>query len=154
MMRRLIPLMLLGVVLFTVASCKKIQEDMLVNGLWRMDKVVVNDTSSNIMNYTLQHFSNGNGCCEYKMYFEPDGVVFAYYNTYDTSNTFAQGTWELEEYNKLYINMDKYFDGYFKVVRKAAKKYEFSSEANHFRVFDGVRSDIDTAACIMTMQRL
>lgn len=146
---------LLGLLLLSsVTSCKKIQEDMLVNGLWKLNSITVNDTSSNILNTTLPLFSDGNNCCEYKLYFEKDGLVFAYYNTYDTSNTYAQGTWELEEYNKLYINLDKYFDGYFKVERKAIKKYEFTSTSNHFRVFDNVNPDIDTAACVMLMQRL
>ncbi len=140
--------------LSTITSCKKIQEDMLVNGLWKLTSITINDTSSNILNSALPYFANGNDCCEYKVYFERDGLVFAYYNTYDTSNVYAQGTWELEEYNKVYINLDKFFDGYFKVERKALKKYEFTSTANHFRIFDNVNPDIDTAACKMLMLRL
>ena len=152
-MKILFPVALLLSILFSADSCKKIQEDELVNGLWRFNTVTVNDSISNYL-LNLPQFANGNGCCNYKVDFQRNNVVFAYYMTNDTFNYVVAGNWYLIHYNQMYMKFDKYFDGTFDIKKESTKKYELSSDANHMKVYDGVNPALDTTATKIEMERI
>lgn len=143
---------LLGI-LFGVNSCKKIQEDELLSGLWRFNAVYVNDSTSNFM-LNFPHFPNGNDCCAYRVDFQRDNIVIAYYLTYDTFNYVVAGTWQLNHYNEMYMKFDNYFDGTFTVKKKTNKDYDLSSDANHLKVFDGINPVLDTTKMKIEMERI
>lgn len=137
-------LTLIATVVLTLHSCKKIQEDYIVKGLWELNGAYIDTFSNNQMNTFLPLYANGNDCCRYKVSFEDDNYVFAYYITYDSINYIAYGTWELLGYNKLYLKLDKYVDGEFDIKRRGARKFDMISEANHIEAFDGISPALDT----------
>lgn len=136
-----------------VSSCKKITEDQLINGLWQVNKVTIDTSTSNYLN-TLPYYSNGDDCCEYKLAFEKDNVVIAYYITYDSFARYDIGTWEATAYKEVYINVDDFIDGTFKVAQPVSnvKRRILTSEENHIKAFDNTA--LDTALTTIEMQNI
>jgi hypothetical protein len=142
-----------------LTSCKKIQEDTLIKGLWRLDAYYIDSSANtqsteNVMEVILPHFADGGGCCDYKVDFQEDDIVFAYYQTYDTFNYVVIGTWELREFNKIYVNLDRYVDGEFDIDKTSNKHYTLSSEANHIAYFDNFVPLLDTSRVRIKITRL
>lgn len=135
-------------------SCKKIQEDFIVKGLWRLQGAYIDTFSTNQMNVFLPLYANGNKCCEYKVDFQNDDVVFGYYSTYDTFNYVVIGNWELLKYNQIYIKLDKYVDGVFDIDKVGNKRYDMISEENHIKLFDGISPELDTTYTRLEVERL
>ena len=149
-------LLVMGVIMAVLCgtnSCKKIQQDEFISGLWKLDAIYVDSSSTNFMN-NLQNYTNGNNCCIYKMDFQRDDVVFGYYQTYDTFTAVSVGTWELTKYNEIFMRFDRYFDGTFKIEKTTNKHYILTSEANHIRFYDGINDVLDTAFTKIEITRL
>src|SRR4051812_30071145 len=94
-------LTLLSAITMSFNSCKKITQDQLINGLWRVNTVTIDTSSVNYLN-TLQHYSEGNDCCTYKLDFEKDNTVIAYYITYNNFSKIVAGNWKVTNYNEVY----------------------------------------------------
>src|SRR4051812_19746354 len=114
---------------FGFSSCKKITEDQIINGLWRVQTVYV---ASNPVNYLLQlpQYASGDDCCYYKLDFERDGVVIAYYLTYDSLNSIEAGTWQLNSGDEMYLKVGTFLDGNFQIEKPTLKHWRLSSVAN------------------------
>lgn len=143
--------------LTTVAfsSCKKIREDNFIKGLWKLNSIYVDTLSANQMN-ALPYFSNGNDCCEYRLDFQDNDVLFGYYFTYDTFNNsgFALGRWKLNSYNTIDLELGGYIDGRFDIEKPTPKTFRFSSDANHIKAFEGLYPNLDTAATTLNIEKL
>ncbi|HLP50401.1 MAG TPA: hypothetical protein VK154_05920 [Chitinophagales bacterium] len=133
-----------------VSSCKKITEDQLINGLWQVNKVTIDTSTSNYLN-TLPHYGNSDDCCAYKLAFEKDNVVIAYYITYDSFTRYDIGTWEATAYKEVYISVDDFIDGTFKVAQPVSniKRRILTSEDNHIKALEG--TPLDTAKTVIDM---
>ncbi len=141
--------------IFTFSSCKKIREDNFIKGLWKLNSIYIDTLSGNQLN-ALPYFSNGNDCCEYRLDFQDNNVLFGYYFTYDTFNNsgFALGTWKLNAYNTIDLDLGGYIDGEFDIEKPTPKTFRFSSDANHIKAFEGLYPNLDTAATILNIERL
>jgi hypothetical protein len=140
-------------VVFSFNSCKKITEDQL-NGLWKLTQVNIDTSNSKYLNQ-LPLFANGNNCCFYKVDFEKDDYVIAYYLTYDTFSRIAYGTWNLPAYNKVYIKLDNFIDGTFDILKPSLTHWELTSPANHISAFDnGVNPQFDTSYTKIEMYKI
>lgn len=104
----------------------------------------------------LPYFSNGNNCCEYRLDFQDNDVLFGYYFTYDTFNNsgFAVGTWKLNSYNTVDIELGGYLDGRFDIEKPSPKTFRFTSDANHIKAFDGIYPALDTAKTEVNIEQL
>lgn len=148
----------LSAVLFTVIavgfnSCKKIQEYNLVNGLWRFNQVYIGGSTTNYLS-GFPNYTNGNNCCAYKVDFQRDDIVFAYYLTNDTFSYVVGGSWHLNAYNEIQMHFDKYFDGTFIIKKTTEKHYELNSDANHIKFYDGIDPVLDTTSTKIEMERI
>jgi hypothetical protein len=141
------------VVVVNFNSCKKIQQDNLINGLWQISDLHIDTIPSNFL-LSLPHYPDGNDCCVYKLDFQKDDIVFAYYLTYDTFNYVVAGSWYLNQYNEIYMNFDKYFDGTFEIEKTSPKHFKLTSDKNHIRAFDGVNAELDTTFTEIKMDRI
>lgn len=131
-------------------SCKKIQEDMLINGTWQLNAFYIdssanNPSTFNAMDLILPYYNQGGDCCRYVVDFADNDSVYAYYITYDTFNYIKSGSWELLEYNKIYVNLDEYVDGVFGIKKESPRHFILTSEANHIRYFDNISPAMDTS---------
>src|SRR5258706_12459982 len=93
----LISALALSLIFLSVSSCKKVRENKLISGLWKLDDIYVDTISKNQLE-NLPHFTDGNNCCNYRLDFQDGDVVFGYYLTYDTFNFVTTGTWPLTDY--------------------------------------------------------
>ncbi len=122
-------------VAFTMAvgfgSCKKITQDQLINGLWQVTNVQVDTSTANFLDTHLPHFADGNNCCAYKLDFEKDNTVIAYYITNDSFNRYDLGFWEATAYKEIYVQVDSFLDGTFKITQPSIKSRELNSDANY-----------------------
>ena len=153
-MRRIILfLFVAGVALFTFNSCKKITQDQLINGLWKVNTVTIDTSSYNYLN-TLRHYPDGNECCAYKLDFEKDNVVIAYYIAYNDIEKIVAGSWEAVDYNTVTVQVDSFMDGNFEIARPSPKHWKLTGEKNHLPIFDGVNPALDTAETFIDMQKI
>lgn len=146
-----LPLLFIPVIF---SSCKKIQENFLLRGLWELQGIYVDTIPDNQMNNFLPSFANGDDCCNYKLGFEQDDVVVGYYVTYDSLNYVAAGTWRLDEYNKIVFKLENYIDGEFTLTRTGNRIYKMESDNNHIKAFDGINPDLDTTYTRLELKRL
>jgi hypothetical protein len=153
MNNKLFALLFFAFLALTISSCKKVTEDQLINGLWRIDEIYVDTISTNYL-YNLPHYPEGNNCCAYKIDFERDGTVLAFYVTHDSINYVAPGIWYLPEYNKIYMKVDSFFDGTFDIAKPTLKHFRLSSDANHIKAFDGVNPNMDTTSTKIDMVKI
>ena len=153
MFRSVVIATIAGFIIFSFNSCKKITEDQLINGLWKLDQVNIDTSSVNYMN-TFRNFANGNNCCVYKMDFQKDDVVVAYYLTYDTFTLVTAGNWSVPEYNKITIKLDNFLDGTFDILKPSPGKWDLTSSANHIKAFDGINAQFDTTYTKLVMEKI
>ncbi|MCS6935334.1 MAG: hypothetical protein NZM35_09330 [Chitinophagales bacterium] len=126
-------------------SCRKIQEGMIIKGLWTLEGFYVDTFSKNMMEIFLPYYNTGNGCCRYKIDFQDDDLVTGYYFTHDTLNYLVAGTWKLIKYNKIYVKLDNYVDGEFTIEKIGNKRYEMISDSNRIKAFEVIMPHLDTA---------
>ncbi len=138
-----------------LSSCKKVREDVFIKGLWKMNALYIDTFTTNQMN-NLPHFTDGNDCCEYRLDFQDNDVLLAYYFTYDSlnSNSFAAGTWKLVNYNTIYLELGEYIDGEFDIKKPSINKFEFKSDANHVKAFEGTYPQGDTSYAIIEIEKI
>jgi hypothetical protein len=134
-------------VLFGFNSCKKITEDQIINGLWRVQTVNIGTPPSNYL-LQLPHYADGNDCCFYKLDFERDGVVIAYYLTYDSLTSIEAGNWELNSGNEIVLKVGAFLDGTFDIEKPTLKTWRLSSDENY------VPALLDTAVTVMEMKKI
>ena len=147
-------LFFLGVlVAVNITSCKKITQDQLINGLWRLNNVAIDTSTSNFLN-TLPHYTDGNDCCAYKLDFEKDNTVIAYYINYNNFERIVAGHWQVTDYNEVFIQVDSFMDGTFKITQPGIKKRKLTSNQNHIKAFDGTGSPIDTAKTVIDIEKI
>ena len=142
-----------ALIISAFSSCKKLTEDQIINGLWVVNQVNIDTFSTNYLD-ALPHFPSGNDCCNYKLDFERDGVVLAYYLTFDTFSYVTAGNWEVTKFNQVYINVDRFIDGTFDITKPAIRKWKLESDANHIKAFDGINPLLDTTYTKIQMEKL
>src|SRR3954467_15583035 len=98
---------LLLILVISFNSCKKITQDQLINGLWKVNTVTIDTSSTNYLN-TLVHYTDGNDCCTYKLDFEKDNTVIAYYITYNNFTKIVAGNWKVTAYNEVLVQVDSF----------------------------------------------
>lgn len=137
----------------TFSSCKKITEDQLINGLWQVTKInVEGDTIENLLT-TLPFYNPNDENCSYKLDFEKDNTVIAYYIANGSFVTIHAGNWDVTAYNEIYVNVDSFIDGVFKIYQPpASKTRKLTGEENHIRYYDGTA--LDTALTTIEMRKL
>ncbi len=151
---RLLSILLIATgILLTVNSCKKITQDQLINGLWKVKSVTVDTSSYNYLN-TLNHFADGDDCCAYKLDFEKDNIVIAYYIANNDLEKIVAGTWEAIDYNTVEVQVDSFMDGSFEINRPSPKHWKLTGEKNHLPLFDGVNPALDTAETVIDMFKI
>lgn len=138
---------------FYFSSCKKITQDQLINGLWQVNTVTIDTSSMNYLN-TLVHYTDGNDCCTYKLDFEKDNTVIAYYITYNNFTKIVAGNWQVTAYNEVFVQVDSFMDGTFKTTNPSPKHWKLTSDKNHIKLFDGTGSPLDTAATVIEMLKI
>lgn len=146
-------LSLLAMLVFTTSSCKKTTENELMNGLWQLNTVNIDTASENY----LDIFPNFAGCgnCAYKLSFEENDIVIAYYISNDSILHIATGSWTVPAYNKVYVKADNFIDGTFSITRPGIDHWILTSQRNHIAVFDnGVNPLFDTTYTRLDMMKL
>ena len=118
-----LPLLLL----FFLCGCYKINKVSLMKGEWEITEFLVNGGSLNQLGQLLPDYKN-NG--RYVIYMLDDGVMKSEYYVGNTLNYEEWGEWELESSDYLYINIDKYVNGIFKIHSNGDNKYTLYSESN------------------------
>jgi hypothetical protein len=144
---------LLLVIVFTTNSCKKTTESELMNGIWQVNTVNVDTAGSNYLNV----FPNFAGCsnCAYKLSFQDQDVVIAYYISNDSIKHLATGTWTVPDYTKVTIKVDNFIDGTFSITRPLLSHWVLTSNFNHIAAFDnGVNPQFDTCYTKIDMIKL
>lgn len=123
---------------FSFSSCRKIQEDTFIKGLWRLNEMYLDTMQGNQMANHFPGFVSGSSCCIYKLDFQSDDVVFGYYITNNTFQSVVIGTWEIVKYNQIQLQIDSFANGVFDIEKTTVKKFELTSEENDVKYFDGM----------------
>jgi hypothetical protein len=142
-----------GGILLSANSCRKIQEDIFIKGLWKMNGMYFDTLSENQMLNHFEGYGTTPNCCYYKFDFQPDNVVFGYYLKDNQFKNVVIGNWEIIKYNQILLQIDSFADGIFDIERTTPKKYKLSSENNHVKYFDGNPS-IDTTVTLIELERI
>ena len=144
-------LSLLLAVLFTTNSCKKTTEGQLVNGLWHLNTVLLDTSTSNYLN---KYPNFGGTCCGYKLSFQEPNILFAYYISNDSIKTLSTGIFTVNSYTEVYMRVDSFIDGTFTISRPTLSHFELTCDRNHIRAFDnGVNPGFDTSYTKLDMTR-
>lgn len=150
-MRKIFVLIDIACIVAVLSGCKKITQDQLIKGLWKVNTVYIDSSTTNYLN-TLPHFTNGNDCCAYKLDFEADNTVIAYYLAYDNFEKIVAGNFEVTGYNLVFIKVDSFMDGTFKITQPTIRKRKLNCDNNHIKAFDG--TPLDTAATVIEMEKI
>lgn len=70
------------------------------------------------------------GCCRYMIDFMDEGKCKGTYYVHDTIAYIVEGSWELLEFNKVFIDLDLYVNGQFDICRLGGGKFELSTKEN------------------------
>ncbi len=146
--------LIFGGVLAGAASCKKIQEDTFIKGLWRINTLNFGSLPDNQMAVHFPGFVTGNSCCTYKMDFQADNVVFGYYIQNDSFKSVVIGNWKLIKYNQIYLQIDSFADGIFDIQKSTVKIYKLTSDHNHIKYYDGIDPSMDTTSTKIEIERI
>jgi hypothetical protein len=139
--------------LFTTNSCKKIQEDTFIKGLWKMNGMYFDTLSQNQMENHFDGYGTTANCCYYKLDFQPDNVVFGYYLKENQFKSVVIGSWEIVKYNQIQLQIDSFADGIFDIERTTPKKYKLTSDDNHVKYYDSNPS-MDTTITRLELERI
>lgn len=151
--RPIILVLLFVSVLFSFNSCKKITEDQIVQGLWKVKGAYVGVSLDNYLEQ-LPNYTDGNECCTYKLSFERDGIVVAYYITYNTIQELTAGNWYLNSGNEIYIKVGTFIDGTFDIAKPSLKHWKLSSDFNHISAYDSINPQLDTTYTQLDMLKI
>lgn len=129
---------LLALLLITFfASCKKIQENKIINGTWEVMKVELNHTDPNAMEVFLPGYVSNSTCCHYIVDFKDDNTCSGTYYRNDSIVYTKTGEWHMVEFNLVYVKLDEYVDANLDVNRHSKTYYSLSSETNKVAIFGG-----------------
>lgn len=120
---------ILGLVL-TVSSCRKIQEDQLLKGLWVVEGLYFDTVATNQLTTYFPGHDATSKCCQYKINFDEDNLVIGYYLTNDSFTYVTTGLWELTAFNELQLKLDNFANGEFAIKNKGVKRRHLISEKN------------------------
>ncbi len=146
--------LIFGGLLTSVTSCKKIQQDIFIKGLWRINGLYFAPLTDNQMATHFPGFLYGNSCCTYKMDFQADDIVFGYYIKDDSFKSVVIGTWKITKYNQLQLQIDSFADGIFDIHKVTVKSYNLTSDHNHIKYYDGVDPAMDTTSTRIEIERI
>ncbi len=132
------------VVVAMVSSCRKIQEDQLLKGLWVVEGLYFDTITTNQLTNFFPGHDATSKCCQYKINFDEDNLVIGYYLTNDSFTYVTTGLWELSAYNKLQLKLDNFANGEFEIKNKGIKKRHLISEKNIIPSLSGSLSGFDT----------
>ena len=116
--------------ILALSSCKKLQENVLLNGTWKLKAYYVDTMQTNLMENVLPDYVNCTGRCEYIIDFQNNNRLEGRYFTFDSLRYFREGNWENLEYEKIYLKLDKYVDGDYYISQYDAKNYMLISNSN------------------------
>lgn len=151
--KTLLLLAVCGSILFTANSCRKIQEDTFIKGLWKINGLYFDTLSQNQMPTHFDGFTAGNNCCVYKLDFQEDNVVFGYYLKNNQFQTVEIGSWEITKYNQIQLQIDSFADGIFDIEKTTVKKFELTSDQNRIKYYDG-NPAMDTTYTKLEIERI
>jgi hypothetical protein len=123
---------------FSFSACRKIQEDVFIKGVWRVNEMYLDTLTGNQMPVHFDGFITGSSCCIYKLDFQNDDVVFGYYITNNTFQSVVIGTWEIVKYNQIELHVDSFANGVFNIKKVNVRNYELTSDKNDVKYFDGI----------------
>jgi hypothetical protein len=126
------PLFFFTALLCLLSSCKKIQEDLLLEGTWKLTAYYLDTMQTNFMENVLPDYKNCTGRCEYIIDFKENEQLEGRYYTFDSLRYIKSGIWQNLEYEKIYIKLDNYVDGDYYISRYDAKNYMLISNNNLF----------------------
>ena len=135
------------------SSCKKITEDQIVTGLWKVKGVYIGPSQDNYLNQ-LPGYTNGGDCCTYKLDFERDGLAFSYYVVNNSIQNFSAGVWYLNAHNEIYIKVDNFIDGTFDIAKPTLKHWKLTTDYNHIAAFDSLNPQLDTTYTMIDMNKI
>lgn len=127
-----------AVIVFSFSACRKIQEDVFIKGVWRVNEMYLDTITGNQMPVHFPGFITGSSCCIYKLDFQADDVVFGYYITNNTFQSVVIGSWEIVKYNQIELHVDSFANGVFDIKKVNLKNYELTSDKNDVKYFDGI----------------
>lgn len=128
-------LLIFCVTLFS--SCKKIQENKIINGTWEVMKVELNHQDANVMEIFLNGYVSNAECCHYIVDFKENNICTGTYYQNDTIVYSKTGEWKILEFNLVYVNLDLYVNADLNVNRHSKQYYTLDSETNKVAVFGG-----------------
>ena len=114
-------------------SCKKIKENFLMKGEWKVKSLSMNGGSLNMMDLALPHYKEGNGV--YHCFFYDEGIAKGEYYTHDTLNYEVFGQWEIRK-NKVFMKMDDYINGEFIYQKSGKKEFTLFCDSNYVELYD------------------
>lgn len=128
-MRYLILFSLAAIML--MGSCKKIRENHLIKDQWELYEAYLNNQYDlNFMEVVLDGYNEPEGCCRYIIDFHDDDEVFGFYYRNDTLDYMIRGEWFMEDKDHLYIDLDRYVKGTFKIEKDGHRDYKLTTEEN------------------------
>lgn len=142
--------------LLTFSACRKIQEDNLIKGLWQVESISIdtltmlnrnsvfvrnlidtaNKNNGNYLNAFLDGYSANASNAYYRLDYQRDGIVFAYYSIGDSNVYTTIGKWELPKANLLIQKVDRFLNGDFTVKQLNTTNYSYKSKNNYIRFLD------------------
>jgi hypothetical protein len=137
-------------------SCRKIEEDNLIKGLWQVESIeidtltmqnrsnpfirnlinVANTHDGNYLYAFLEGYSVHKSQAYYRLDYQRDGIVFAYYNIGDSNVYTTLGKWSLPKKDEIVQKVDKLWDGEFNLSKNGLSNYIFTSDNNYIKLLN------------------
>lgn len=117
-------------ILISFNSCKKIQENKILNGTWEVVKVELDGSGVNVMEVFLDGYKSYSACCKYIVDFRDDNVCSGTYYRDDSVIYTVEGEWEMKEFNLVHVNLDKYVFADLDINRHSKTYYTLNTDSN------------------------
>ncbi len=117
-------------ILILFNSCKKIQENKILNGTWEVVKVELGQSDFNVMETFLRNYKSNHVCCKYIVDFREDNTCSGAYYYNDSLVYAVEGEWELKEFNLVYVKLDQYVFADLEVNRHSKMYYSLDTDSN------------------------
>ncbi|MEM7036405.1 MAG: hypothetical protein AAF570_05440 [Bacteroidota bacterium] len=121
---------------FATVSCKKIQQNYIMNGEWEVLEVNLNGGTLNQMEQFLPDYVSNSTCCKYVVTFGDEGVCTSTLTIDGDIREQSVGEWNMPERSKIYFKVDEYVDGLFDLEREGDGVWILHAPVNNIEAYN------------------
>lgn len=125
----------------TFETCRKVEENNLKNGEWRIVDFRFNRDTGNALRLFLPGFTGTGSCCKYILNFSEENILTCTYFVNDTLAYTKFGEWELHKKDEIRLVFDDFVNGNFELNKLDNSTFNLISDddSNYVQAIDSVK---------------